>query len=123
LQLQEVVPECDLGADDAVVVDRGVVAAAEQVDVRAYRRLAGGVIRVSWGLTVGRLDARFTGWEPDDAGDRNSYDPAIAAVDGPYSAAWRRYRRLVAEVAHARRAMKEEADGLRTLLQRHNLHS
>jgi len=37
--------------------------------------------------------------------------------------AWRRYRRLVAEVAHARRAMKEEADGLRTLLQRHNLHS
>jgi carboxypeptidase C (cathepsin A) len=39
------------------------------------------------GLTVGRLDARFTGWEPDDAGDRNSYDPSIAAVDGAYAAA------------------------------------
>ena len=39
------------------------------------------------GLTVGRLDSRFTGWEPDDAGEHNSYDPSIAAVDGPYSAA------------------------------------
>jgi len=39
------------------------------------------------GLTIGRLDARFTGWEPDDAGEHNSYDPSIAAVDGPYAAA------------------------------------
>jgi len=39
------------------------------------------------GLTVGRLDARFTGWEPDDAGDRNSYDPAGAAIGGAYAAA------------------------------------
>ena len=37
--------------------------------------------------------------------------------------AWRRYRRIVAEVANARRAMREEADGLRTLLQRHNFHN
>jgi len=39
------------------------------------------------GLTVGRLDARFTGWEPDDAGDHNSYDPAHAAINGAYAAA------------------------------------
>jgi carboxypeptidase C (cathepsin A) len=39
------------------------------------------------GLTVGRLDGRFTGWESDDAGERNSYDPSAAAIGGAYSAA------------------------------------
>ncbi len=37
--------------------------------------------------------------------------------------AWRRYRTLMAEIAQARRAMKEEADGLRALLQSHHLHN
>jgi len=37
--------------------------------------------------------------------------------------AWRRYRRILAEVARARRAMKDEADGLRALLQSHHLHN
>jgi len=37
--------------------------------------------------------------------------------------AWRRYRRILAEVARARRAMKDEADGLRALLQSHRLHN
>jgi hypothetical protein len=37
--------------------------------------------------------------------------------------AWRRYRRVVAEVARARRAMKEEADNLRALLQSQHLHN
>lgn len=37
--------------------------------------------------------------------------------------AWRRYRRILAEVARARRAMKDEADRLRALLQSRNLHN
>jgi len=37
--------------------------------------------------------------------------------------AWRRYRTLVAEIAQARRAMKEEADSLRALLQGQNLNN
>lgn len=37
--------------------------------------------------------------------------------------AWRRYRRILAEVARARRAMKDEADSLRALFQRQNLHN
>jgi hypothetical protein len=37
--------------------------------------------------------------------------------------AWRRYRRLLTELAHARRAMKDEADALRALLQSHHSHS
>jgi carboxypeptidase C (cathepsin A) len=36
---------------------------------------------------VGRLDGRFTGWEPDDNGDKQSYDPSYAAIHGPYAAA------------------------------------
>jgi carboxypeptidase C (cathepsin A) len=39
------------------------------------------------GRTVGRIDGRFTGWEPDDGGELPSYDPSIAAITGPYTAA------------------------------------
>ncbi|HLU54050.1 MAG TPA: peptidase S10 [Pseudonocardia sp.] len=39
------------------------------------------------GRTVGRIDGRFTGWEPDDGGEAPSYDPSIAAITGPYTAA------------------------------------
>jgi len=39
------------------------------------------------GRTVGRIDGRFTGWEDDDAGETGSYDPSIAAITGPYTAA------------------------------------
>lgn len=35
--------------------------------------------------------------------------------------AWRRYRTLIEEIAQARRAMKEEAESLRALLQSQNL--
>ena len=37
--------------------------------------------------------------------------------------AWRRYRRVLAELARARRAMKDEAESLRALLQSHHLHN
>ena len=39
------------------------------------------------GRTVGRIDGRFAGWEPDDGGELPSYDPSIAAITGPYTAA------------------------------------
>jgi hypothetical protein len=37
--------------------------------------------------------------------------------------AWRRYQRILAEVVRARRAMKDEADSLRALLQSQNLRN
>jgi len=40
------------------------------------------------GRTVGRIDGRFTGWEADDAGETGTYDPSIAAITGPYTAAF-----------------------------------
>jgi hypothetical protein len=48
---------------------------------------------------------------------------ACAAGAAAVVLAWRRHRRILAEVARARRAMKDEADGLRALLQSHNLHN
>lgn len=45
------------------------------------------------GRTVGRIDGRFTGWEPDDAGESVGHDPSIAAITGPYTAAVNAYVR------------------------------
>ncbi len=56
--------------------------------VRFFREL----LRDS-GRTVGRIDGRFTGWEPDDAGEGIGYDPSSAAVTGPYTAAVNAYVR------------------------------
>lgn len=39
-------------------------------------------------LTVGRLDARFTGIDADAAGETPGYDPSYAAILGPYSTAF-----------------------------------
>ena len=38
------------------------------------------------GLSIGRLDARFTGRDIDDAGEVNSFDPSFANIDGPFTA-------------------------------------
>lgn len=40
---------------------------------------------------VGRLDARFVGYEADEGGERPSFDPSNAAIGGPYSAALNHY--------------------------------
>jgi len=50
---------------------------------------------------------------------------AIACAAGAAAVvlAWRRYRRILAEVTRAQRAMKDEADDLRALLQSHNFHT
>lgn len=42
-------------------------------------------------LIVGRLDARFTGHEPDDVGERPTFDPSYAAIHGPFSAGINHY--------------------------------
>jgi carboxypeptidase C (cathepsin A) len=44
-------------------------------------------LRRSDGLTVGRLDARFTGRDIDDAGEFVSFDPSFANIDGPFTSA------------------------------------
>jgi carboxypeptidase C (cathepsin A) len=43
------------------------------------------------GHNVGRLDARFTGIDYDNAGEGPDFDPADAYISGPYSAAFHSY--------------------------------
>ncbi|MGE3854453.1 MAG: S10 family peptidase [Planctomycetota bacterium] len=50
-------------------------------------------LRRDAGLTVGRLDSRFTGIDRDNAGDGPEYDPSMAAIMGPYSTAFNSYVR------------------------------
>ena len=45
------------------------------------------------GLTVGRLDTRFTGIDKDTAGERFEFDPSNAAIQGPYTAVLNDYMR------------------------------
>jgi carboxypeptidase C (cathepsin A) len=46
------------------------------------------------GLTVGRLDSRFTGNDYDSAGERYEFDPSMdGTISGPYSAAINHYLR------------------------------
>ncbi|MCX6206041.1 MAG: peptidase S10 [Bacteroidetes bacterium] len=44
-------------------------------------------LRRTDGLTIGRLDARFTGRDLDDAGETVSFDPSFVNIDGPFTAA------------------------------------
>ena len=43
------------------------------------------------GLTIGRLDARFTGRDLDDAGENVSFDPSFSNIDGPFTSALNDY--------------------------------
>lgn len=43
------------------------------------------------GLTIGRLDARFTGRDVDDAGENVSFDPSFTNIDGPFTATMNDY--------------------------------
>lgn len=45
------------------------------------------------GLTVGRLDTRFTGIDKDNAGETFEFDPSYAAIQGPYTAVLNDYMR------------------------------
>jgi carboxypeptidase C (cathepsin A) len=42
---------------------------------------------------VGRLDGRFTGWDPDSGREHFTADPSMNAIMGPYSAALNHYLR------------------------------
>jgi carboxypeptidase C (cathepsin A) len=44
-------------------------------------------------LTVGRLDSRFVGMDKDAAGERFEFDPSMAAIRPPYTAAFNEYVR------------------------------
>ncbi len=43
--------------------------------------------------TIGRLDSRFTGIDRDSAGEFHEFDPSMAAITGPYTAALNDYVR------------------------------
>lgn len=43
------------------------------------------------GLTIGRLDARFTGTDLDNAGETPDYDPSFTNIDGPFTSAINEY--------------------------------
>ncbi len=45
------------------------------------------------GRTVGRLDGRFSAWEPDGGREHGSFDPSYAHILGPYTAALNQYVR------------------------------
>lgn len=45
------------------------------------------------GRTVGRLDARFTGIDRNQVGDRPEYDPSLTDISGPYTATINDYMR------------------------------
>ena len=44
-------------------------------------------------ITIGRLDARFVGYDRDSAGETFERDPSHAAISGPYSATFKDYVR------------------------------
>lgn len=44
-------------------------------------------------LVTGRLDGRFTGWDPDAARELFAADPSMNAIMGPYTAAFNHYVR------------------------------
>lgn len=50
-------------------------------------------LRRDEGLTVGRLDSRYTGADRDSVGERFEYDPSYAAIQGPYTATLNDYMR------------------------------
>jgi carboxypeptidase C (cathepsin A) len=47
----------------------------------------------SRGLIIGRIDGRFTGWNPDNAGEQALSDPSLDRVQGGYAAAINDYLR------------------------------
>ena len=52
------------------------------------------------GQVVGRLDSRFTGWDPDSGRERFVEDPSHSMINGPYTAALNHYVRTELEYAN-----------------------
>jgi carboxypeptidase C (cathepsin A) len=53
----------------------------------------------SRGLTVGRLDSRYTGTDIDSAGETFEFDPAMAHWNGPFTGAVNRYFKKELEIS------------------------
>jgi carboxypeptidase C (cathepsin A) len=65
----------------------------DRVDLRIeHMRFFAEVLR-SRRQVVGRLDGRFTGWDADAAAEKVEFDPTLAAMMGPYTAALNHYVR------------------------------
>ncbi|MEO7393766.1 MAG: peptidase S10, partial [Chitinophagaceae bacterium] len=58
-----------------------------QANLRVEERRFYKELRRKDGLTIGRLDARFTGHDLDNAGEQVSYDPSFSNIDGPFTTA------------------------------------
>ncbi|GAA2174795.1 peptidase S10 [Agrococcus versicolor] len=114
--LQEVVAEAEAYAerDYPYVLARGARLSAEEraAAVSELARLTGvsedyvsrsdlrmehwrwfGELRRDEGLTVGRIDSRFTGFAASGIAEHMDADPSIDAILGPYSAAFQHYLR------------------------------
>jgi carboxypeptidase C (cathepsin A) len=65
----------------------------EQTDLRInIHRFTKELLRQQ-GLTVGRLDSRYTGLDRDSAGEHFEFDPSYAAIQGTYTATLNQYVR------------------------------
>ncbi|MEU4197698.1 peptidase S10 [Kribbella sp. NPDC026611] len=69
----------------------------DRVNLRIeHMRFFGELLR-SRRQTVGRLDGRFTGWNPDYGSETPDRDPSFNAITGPYAAALNHYLRMELE--------------------------
>jgi carboxypeptidase C (cathepsin A) len=62
-----------------------------QADLRVEENRFWKELRRKDGLIIGRLDARFTGRDLDDAGENESFDPSFTNIDGPFTSAMNDY--------------------------------
>lgn len=62
-----------------------------QADLRVEENRFWKELRRKDGLIIGRLDARFTGRDLDDAGENVSFDPSFTNIDGPFTSAMNDY--------------------------------
>ena len=83
-----------LGADERAAVRRELArftglseAYLEQTDLRVDPARFYKELLRDRGLTIGRLDARYTGRDYDNAGERPDNDPSFYGIDGAYAAA------------------------------------
>ncbi len=67
--------------------------AIEQNDLRLYPGRFQKELLRDRGLTVGRLDSRYTGEDLDDAGESPEVDPSFYGIDGAYTATLNTYLR------------------------------
>jgi carboxypeptidase C (cathepsin A) len=65
----------------------------ERTDIRVNIHRFTKELRRDEGLTVGRLDSRFTNRDRDAAGEHYEFDPSYAVILGPYTATFNDYVR------------------------------